>query len=90
MNHIRSQRERKKMIDPRGEKLNETGMIKGNETEIGERSPILRLTGWMANEGKGGIIPTFKTRPFKMTRSSRGRVMKRIRRKIANILDLVQ
>jgi len=72
MNHIRSQRERKKMIDPRGEKLNETGMIKGNETEIGERSPILRLTGWMANEGKGGIIPTFKTRPFKMTRSSRG------------------
>jgi len=52
MNHIRSQRERKKMIDPRGEKLNETGMIKGNQTEIGE-TPILRLTGWMANEGEG-------------------------------------
>jgi len=52
--HIRSQRERKKMIDPRGEKLNETGMIKGNQTEIGERSPILRLkTGWMANERDG-------------------------------------
>jgi len=40
MNHIRSQRERKKMIDPREEKLNEAGMIKGNETEIGERSPV--------------------------------------------------
>jgi len=60
MNHIRSQRERKKMIDPRGEKLNETGMNKGNQTDIGERSPILRLTGWMANEGEGVSSPPSK------------------------------